>query len=103
MSDLCSQVLVEVGDTIERLLRDVAGEHDDPTLLDVGCWDGELSARCGAALGPKRVLGIEVYEGPAVEAEAKGWRSPASTSKPVASPGRTAAPTSSSATRSSST
>ena len=72
MSDLCSQVLVEVGETIERLLGGVAGEHRDPTLLDVGCWDGELSGRCGAALGAKRMLGVEVYEGPAAEAEAKG-------------------------------
>ncbi len=72
MSDLCTQVLVEVGDTIERLLGGIAGEHRDPTLLDVGCWDGELSGRCGAALGAKRVLGVEVYEGPAAEAEAKG-------------------------------
>jgi SAM-dependent methyltransferase len=72
VSDLCSQVLVEVGDTIERLLRGVAGEHREPTLLDVGCWDGGLSGRCGAALGAKRMLGVEVYEGPAAEAEARG-------------------------------
>jgi SAM-dependent methyltransferase len=72
MSDLCSQVLVEVGDRIERLLRGIAGEHRDPTLLDVGCWDGELSERCGAAVGAKRMLGVEVYEGPAAEAERRG-------------------------------
>lgn len=72
MSDLCSQVLVEVGETIERLLGGIAGEHREPTLLDVGCWDGELSRRCGGALGAKRMLGVEVYEGPAAEAEANG-------------------------------
>ncbi|HET9152799.1 MAG TPA: class I SAM-dependent methyltransferase [Solirubrobacterales bacterium] len=72
MSELCSQVLVEVGEEIERLLREIAAERRDPTLLDVGCWDGELSARCGAALGAGRMLGVEVYEGPAAEAEAKG-------------------------------
>lgn len=72
MSDLCTQVLVEVGNEIERLLRGIAGEHRDPTLLDVGCWDGELSERCGKALGAKRILGVEVYEGPAAEAERKG-------------------------------
>jgi len=72
VSDLCTQVLVEVGDTIERLLGGVAGDHRDPTLLDVGCWNGELSERCAAALGAKRMLGVEVYEGPAAEAEAKG-------------------------------
>lgn len=72
MSDLCTQVLVEVGGTIERLLRGIAPEHRDATLLDVGCWNGELSARCGAALGAQRMLGVEVYEQPAAEAEAKG-------------------------------
>jgi SAM-dependent methyltransferase len=72
VSELCTQVLVEVGEEIERLLREVAGERSAPTLLDVGCWDGELSTRCGAALGAGRMLGVEVYEGPAAEAEAKG-------------------------------
>lgn len=72
MSELCTQVLVEVGGEIERLLRGIAAERRQPTLLDVGCWDGELSARCGAALGAGRMLGVEVYEGPAREAEAKG-------------------------------
>jgi SAM-dependent methyltransferase len=72
MSDLCGQVLTEVSDRIERLLRGVAGERHEPTLLDVGCWDGGLSRRCGAALGAQRILGVEVYEGPAAEAEAAG-------------------------------
>jgi methionine biosynthesis protein MetW len=72
MSERCTEVLVEVGDTIERLLRGIAPEHRDPTLLDVGCWDGALSERCGAALGAKRMLGVEVYEEPALAAEAKG-------------------------------
>jgi SAM-dependent methyltransferase len=72
VSDLCTQALARVGDTIERLLGGIAVEHPDPTLLDVGCWNGELSRRCGAAVGAKRMLGVEVYEGPAAEAEAKG-------------------------------
>jgi SAM-dependent methyltransferase len=72
MSERCTEVLVEVGDAIEHLLRGIAPEHRDPTLLDVGCWDGELSERCGAALGAKRMLGVEVYEEPALAAEAKG-------------------------------
>lgn len=72
MSDLCTQVLVEVGDSIERLLRGVADRHREATLLDVGCWDGELSERCGAALGARRMLGVEVYEEPAIAAERKG-------------------------------
>jgi SAM-dependent methyltransferase len=72
VNDLCTQVLVEVGDAIERLLHGVAGQHRDPTLLDVGCWDGELSERCGAALGAGRMLGVEVYEEPALAAERRG-------------------------------
>jgi SAM-dependent methyltransferase len=72
VSELCTQVLVEVGEEIERLLDGIAGERRAPTLLDVGCWDGELSERCGRALGAGRMLGVEVYEGPAAEAEAKG-------------------------------
>jgi SAM-dependent methyltransferase len=76
MSDIgdtqCGQVLLAVGDRIERLLRDVAAAHPSPTLLDVGCWDGGFSRRCGEALGAERVLGVEVYGTPAAEAEGKG-------------------------------
>ena len=72
MSELCTQVLVEVGEEIEWLLRGIADERSGPTLLDVGCWDGDLSERCGRALRAGRMLGVEVYEGPAAEAEAKG-------------------------------
>jgi SAM-dependent methyltransferase len=72
VNDLCTQVLVEVRDSIERLLRGLAGQHRNPTLLDVGCWDGELSERCGAALGAGRMLGVEVYEEPALAAERRG-------------------------------
>lgn len=69
---LCTQVLAEVGDRIEQLLRGIAGERRGPTLLDVGCWDGGFSERCGAALGAKRILGVEVYAGPAATAERRG-------------------------------
>jgi SAM-dependent methyltransferase len=72
MSDLCNQALLEVRVKIERLLRGVSGERQGPTLLDVGCWDGEVSSRCAGALGAERMLGVEVYEGPAVEAEQRG-------------------------------
>jgi SAM-dependent methyltransferase len=68
----CGQVLLAVGDRIEALLRGVAAERSKPTLLDVGCWDGGFSQRCGEALGAERILGVEVYEGPAAEAERKG-------------------------------
>lgn len=69
---LCEDALIEVGARIEKLLRGVAGQHPQPTLLDVGCWDGSSSQRWGAALGAKRILGVEVYEGPAVAAEGRG-------------------------------
>lgn len=69
---LCERALVEVGARIQRLLRGIAGEHPAPTLLDVGCWDGGFSQSCGEALGAERVLGVEVYEGPAAAAEARG-------------------------------
>jgi len=72
MSDLCNQALREVRASIERLLRGVGAAQRGPTLLDVGCWDGEFSSRCAAALGAERVLGVEVYEGPAAEAERRG-------------------------------
>jgi SAM-dependent methyltransferase len=72
MSDLCYQALLEVRAKIERLLRGIGEERRGATLLDIGCWDGEFSSRCGEALGAERVLGVEVYEGPAAEAEAKG-------------------------------
>src|SRR6185503_3688106 len=70
--DSCTRVLLEVADRIEDLLRRIGAGHSAPTLLDVGCWDGGLSSRWGAALGAKRILGVEVYEGPATTAEGKG-------------------------------
>jgi SAM-dependent methyltransferase len=70
--ELCSRVLREVSARIERQLHSVADDHDDPTLLDVGCWDGEFSQRCGEALGAGRILGVEVYEGPAAAAVGRG-------------------------------
>ena len=50
-SPRCHEVLLEVGKKIEGVLRGIAPERREPTLLDVGCWDGEFSQRCGAALG----------------------------------------------------
>jgi SAM-dependent methyltransferase len=68
----CEGVLVEVGARIERLLRGISDQRQGPTMLDVGCWDGAFSQRCGAALGANRVLGVEVYPGPAAAAEQRG-------------------------------
>jgi SAM-dependent methyltransferase len=70
--ELCSRVLHEVEDRIERLLREIASERKGPSLLDVGCWDGEFSRRCATALGAERLLGVEVYEAPARAAEDRG-------------------------------
>jgi SAM-dependent methyltransferase len=69
---LCVGALEEVGDRIEGLLGGIAAGGSGPTLLDVGCWDGGFSQRWAAALGAERSLGIEVYEGPAASAEARG-------------------------------
>jgi SAM-dependent methyltransferase len=69
--ELCSRVLVEVEGKIEALLRDVP-VTDKPRLLDVGCWDGAFTARCATAVDAKGVAGIEVYEGPARDAEGRG-------------------------------
>jgi len=68
----CEQVLVEVGNRIERLLRGIPAAGGELTLLDVGCWDGGFSRRCASALGAARTLGVEVYEGPAASAESRG-------------------------------
>ncbi len=68
----CEQNLLAVGERIEALMREIGRERSGPTLLDVGCWDGEFSSRCAAALGARRTLGVEVYEGPAAEAEGRG-------------------------------
>lgn len=68
----CDDALIETGRRIEALLRGVARERSAPVLLDVGCWDGEFSARCASALGAGRVLGVEVYEEQAAIAEGRG-------------------------------
>jgi SAM-dependent methyltransferase len=70
--ELCSRVLKEVEARIERLMRGIASEHSEPALLDVGCWDGKFTRHCGEVLGAGRILGAEIYEGPAAEAERRG-------------------------------
>ena len=65
---LCSRVLEEVGDAIESMLRQLGRESSGSTLLDVGCWDGSGTVERGRALGANRLLGVEVYEGPADQA-----------------------------------
>src|SRR6185437_11620368 len=68
----CSRVLDEVQGKIEGLLRGIAADSGERVLLDVGCWDGESSRRCGEALGTGRLLGIEVYEEQARRARQSG-------------------------------
>lgn len=68
----CERNLLAVGDRIEGLMRELGRERSAPTLLDVGCWDGEFSSRCAAALGAGRTLGVEVFAGPAAQAEGRG-------------------------------
>src|SRR5690348_12809420 len=68
--DLCARVLHEVEGRIEKVLGEV--RHHDPVLLDVGCWDGEFTARCASVVGAPKALGIEIYEEPARAARARG-------------------------------
>ena len=68
----CSQVLAEVEREISALMGELAERHTEPTLLDVGCWDGEFSDRCAGRLGASRTLGVEVYDAPAAAAEGRG-------------------------------
>ncbi len=72
MSRLCSGVLVEVRIAIERLVGQLPrGTAEKTRLLDVGCWDGEATVRYAQRYGAV-ALGIEVFEGPAAEARARG-------------------------------
>jgi SAM-dependent methyltransferase len=74
MSRLCSNILAEVHVVIEALVRELArGRAASGTsrLLDVGCWDGAATVRYAERLGAYP-LGIEVFEGPAAEARARG-------------------------------
>lgn len=72
MSRLCASVLARVDRVIlaelDRLGRDGLAAR---ALLDVGCWDGERTARYAARLGCA-ARGVEVFEEPARAAEARG-------------------------------
>jgi SAM-dependent methyltransferase len=61
MSDRCSRVLRAVHRTIESELQRLRqGVARPMRSLDVGCWDGEVTARYGEILGGP-MLGIEVF------------------------------------------
>ena len=75
----CSRVLQAVHDTIRSLaVAEGARQVAAPVrLLDVGCWDGESTARYGAALaeggaGAVTLAGIEVFPEPAAAATRRG-------------------------------
>jgi len=69
---LCSDILAETQHTIVRAIRDlVIPREPRPVLLDVGCWDGTGTVRYGSVIGAE-THGIEIFQGAAKEAEAKG-------------------------------
>ena len=70
---LCSRVLKEVEGRIESMLGQIGGRGaNGSTLLDIGCWDGSRTVERGRVLGADRLLGVEVYDGPAEQAAGKG-------------------------------
>ena len=70
---LCSRVLEEVERTIESSLGRLRRRAPDgQTLLDIGCWDGAHTVTRAQALGADRLLGVEVYDGPATVAVERG-------------------------------
>jgi SAM-dependent methyltransferase len=69
---LCSRVLEEVEGRIESMLGQIGGRTNGSTLLDIGCWDGSRTVERGRVLGADRLLGVEVYDGPAEQAAGKG-------------------------------
>jgi len=70
---LCSRVLEEVEERIESMLEQLRGQRaQGSTLLDIGCWDGSRTVTRGRSLGANRLLGVEVYDGPAQEASERG-------------------------------
>lgn len=70
---ICSSVLADTHHGIAELLRGLtpaqaAGQRH---LLDIGCWDGSATVRYAELLDAEP-SGIEVFEPPARDAEAKG-------------------------------
>lgn len=73
MSQRCSAVLAEVSRSIEELVTDLAtrASGGKRRLLDVGCWEGEATARYAKRFVAE-AHGIEVFPGPARRALARG-------------------------------
>ncbi len=72
MSRMCSLVLEEVHRAILGLVRRIASSDGVSSLLDVGCWDGSTTIEYARAAGGARAHGIEVFQGPASQAAARG-------------------------------
>ena len=73
MNERCTRVILATRDVIDgelaRLRRDGAQPR---ALLDVGCWDGETTARYGRTLGGSSMHGVEVFAAQARAARARG-------------------------------
>ncbi|MEY4489798.1 MAG: hypothetical protein RIQ79_2306 [Verrucomicrobiota bacterium] len=67
---LCSQIHHE----LHRAINEILGSLDLPgaCLLDVGCWNGVECESYGASLKTRRLLGVEIFEAQALEAESRG-------------------------------
>jgi methionine biosynthesis protein MetW len=55
-----------------EILRTVLRTAPHRRVLDIGCFDGELSARLGRAAGAARVVGVELLDEHAAKARARG-------------------------------
>jgi len=71
VSERCSSVLREVRREIERILGGLELPSCDPNLLDVGCWDGDATARY-ASICQAEAYGVEVFEAQAKLARSRG-------------------------------
>ena len=72
MSGRCTAVLTELRETIERELAGIRRSAGRPlSLLDVGCWDGDATARYRELLGGA-AFGAEVFPTQAALARHRG-------------------------------
>lgn len=55
-----------------EILRTVLRTAPHERVLDIGCYDGELTARLGRAAGAKRLVGFELLEEHAAKARGRG-------------------------------
>ena len=72
MSARCSEALEETRRMLLEIVRDLPrGNGGERRLLDVGCWDGEMTERLARAAGAK-ACGIEVFPERAALARQRG-------------------------------